>query len=160
MTNVHLNTTVIDHGARKLRAKLRKAKAIELDTGIFKESMTPDGQSISEYAAANEFGARMRNGGDIPERSFMRSTMRENMEKYRSMEVQLLGQYLLGNRTLESVYNTLGEEIAGDIVEKIVDLRTPPNAPATILKKNSSNPLVDKGHMRKAVRHKLKTLLF
>ena len=45
----------------------------------------------------------------------------------------------------------LGEYAAGEWQQEITDLREPPNAPSTIQRKGSSNPLIASGEMRKAV---------
>ena len=45
----------------------------------------------------------------------------------------------------------IGAVVAGAIQQSIRDLRDPPNAPATIERKGSSNPLIDTGFMRLSV---------
>lgn len=55
------------------------------------------------------------------------------------------------DQTLEQI----GLIAVGATQEYITDLRTPPNAPYTIEKKGSDNPLIDTGSMRASVTHKV-----
>ena len=48
------------------------------------------------------------------------------------------------------------EVFQGAIQKEITNLKEPPNSPATIAKKGSSNPLIDSGDMRKSVKWKLR----
>ena len=52
---------------------------------------------------------------------------------------------------LDTVMEQIGAVAAGAVQEYITDLRTPPNAPGTIERKGSDNPLVDSGALRASV---------
>ena len=106
-----------------------------------------DGSDLVKYAAANEFGV-----GRIPERSFLRSTVDENQETYLNDLEDVTGVYIdagpvAGLRRL----SRLGLRAVRDVQKKIVDLKTPENAPRTIAQKKSSNPLIDTGRMRQSI---------
>jgi len=104
-------------------------------------------QSNIEKAIWNEFGTRR----GIPERPFMRNTMRDNRKKYvRAMKTSV-PKILKGETALRTVLAKLGALVQGDIQAEITALATPPNAPSTIKRKGSSNPLIDTGEMRQAV---------
>ena len=45
----------------------------------------------------------------------------------------------------------LGEKVVADVQRKIVALKDPPNAPSTIAKKGSANPLIDTGRLRQSI---------
>ena len=47
--------------------------------------------------------------------------------------------------------NQVGAYAAGEVQERITDLREPPNAPRTIEAKGSDNPLIDTGFMQRSV---------
>lgn len=49
----------------------------------------------------------------------------------------------------------VGAFAAGATQQYITDLRDPPNAPYTIEKKGSDNPLIDTGSMRSSVTYKV-----
>lgn len=55
----------------------------------------------------------------------------------------------------ENTMNQIGAVAAGATQQYITDLQTPPNAPSTIEKKGSSNPLIDTGSMRSSVTWKV-----
>lgn len=57
----------------------------------------------------------------------------------------------LPDDTLEAV----GAVAVGAVKQYMTDLKTPPNAKSTIAKKGSNNPLIDKGHLRSSVTHKV-----
>jgi len=53
--------------------------------------------------------------------------------------------------TEQQIMKRVGVEAEGAIRQYITDLDTPPNAPSTISRKGSSNPLIDTGAMRQSV---------
>lgn len=135
----------------------------KLPTGISGASKVkvgfPAGQSdgrVIMRAIWNEFGTRGGAsgggwGGPVPERPFMRNAMRANEGKYRDAMRTSAAKILDGSTTLASVLTRLGILAQGDIQGEITSLRSPPNAPVTIERKGSSNPLIDTGEMRQAV---------
>ena len=52
---------------------------------------------------------------------------------------------------LDMVLDRVGIIATGKVQQYMTDLRTPPNAPSTIAKKGSSNPLIDSGMLRGSV---------
>jgi len=110
----------------------------------------PDGTSVIMVGIAHEFGIPSRN---IPERSYLRSTIRQNRAKYKKIVRRLSEKILFGSLDVELAMKQLGMIVATDVKTKIVDIKTPPLAPATIAarKKNSDNPLNDTGHLKKSI---------
>lgn len=106
------------------------------------------GSELATYAGANEFGTR---DGRIPERSFIRSTMDQNRFALFQQANRYLNQIASGSMDLKTALGLLGEFIRGQIVSKITTLQDPPNAPSTIARKGSANPLIDEGRMRQAI---------
>ena len=111
-----------------------------------------DGTSTAMVAAVHEFGS-----GSIPERSFLRSTFDEQQKKYIKMASKLFKKAVDGKITAEQIADLIGLEAAADVVDKINAIQTPPNSDATILRKGSSNPLVDTGHLKQSIRHEVRT---
>lgn len=129
----------------------RKARDI---SGLFK----PKGKNI--LAVADKKGNltvmfHLKEEVNIPERSFLRSTFDENNEKWGNLFENWIDNLIQGELSADQVYQRLGAVIQGDIQLKIRDLDTPPNAPATIARKKSSNPLIDTGSMRQKVTWKV-----
>jgi len=145
----------IDRGYKKFLAQLRLAKrgpivkiGIQDDAGLHGDS----GTTIADIATFNEFGAP---GANIPERSFIRSTMDENRQALLKLNKELFFKLAEGRMTTKRALNILGLKIVTLIRKKITDLKDPPNKPATIAHKGSSNPLIDTGLMRASIRHRV-----
>lgn len=118
-----------------------------------------DGGNISK-AVWNEFGTRGGAsgggwGGPIPERPFMRNSVRKNQGKYRDELKTSAAKILRGDAVLQVVMQKLGIVGQGDIQAEITALSSPPNSPVTIALKESSKPLIDSGEMRGAVTYKV-----
>lgn len=108
----------------------------------------------------NEFGTRGGAsgggwGGPIPERPFMRNSMRSNRGKYQRAMAAGAKSILSGGASLNSILSRLGILAQGDIQGEITSLSSPPNSPVTIALKGSSNPLIDTGEMRQKVTWKV-----
>lgn len=89
----------------------------------------------------------------IPARSYIRSTVDERETQYKNLTKQLLGRVIDGNLEKHGALELLGMRVEADIKRKLTTLRTPPNAPSTIRRKGSDNPLIDKGHLRNSIRY-------
>ena len=123
----------------KISKRLKKSAHVEV--GIIKPEQKEDseGLTVAEVAFYNEFGTE---NGRIPERSFLRPVLEENKEKIRKF-VDKLKLKIIGNKITErKALGLLGEFVKSLVQKKITDLKNPPNAPSTIAKKGSSNPLV------------------
>jgi len=129
---------------------LKDLKKYDIEVGIF-------GSSGTEYviiAGVQEFGITIRKERGsivIPERSFLRSTFDDkNNEWFKFMRKQM--EHVINGRiNAQMLCERLGAKMVGDIQEKLTDINSPPNAPATIAKKGSSNPLIDTGGLRQRI---------
>ena len=117
------------------------------------------GDTLAGYAAKNEFGTSR-----IPERSFLRSTVADNLAEYEAEIRQIARDFLdsaikvpgSGMRTLERGFGLLGLRVKADVQNKIRDIKTPKNAPSTLAKKYpGQNPLIHTGRMRQSISHKV-----
>lgn len=93
----------------------------------------------------------------LPMRSYIRSTVDENQERYHQIAADLVGRIVEGDLDKFSGLSIMGQQIESDIKAKITNLRTPPLKPATIRRKGSDNPLVDRGILRSSVRFVVKS---
>lgn len=107
----------------------------------------------AEVATWNEFGT---SDGHVPARSFMRSTFDERRAELVEVQRKALDAVAAGKMTTEQALHVIGEWFQGAVQKKIVDLRDPPNAPATIEAKGSSNPLIDTGQLRQSITHEVR----
>ena len=126
----------------------------------------PSGTVNVDKAFYNEFGTSGSGtifysrgvvgfGGPIPERPFMRNSARNNRNKYKKGMKAAAPKILRGETSLKTVLSKLGIMMQNDIQQEITSLRSPPNAPLTVLIKGSSNPLIDSDEMRASVTWKI-----
>ena len=126
-----------DKLAKKLQ-KIKETNGKSAKIGVFAEQ----GSDLVIYAGANEFGTK-----EIPERSFLRSTMDENRPRIVKFVDQQGINLIVKGQSLEKTLSLLGLFGVRIVKEKIVKGPFVPNAPATIQKKKSSKPLIDKGRL-------------
>lgn len=99
-----------------------------------------DGTPVAMIAAIHEFGAPSKG---IPERSFLRSSIAQNMAKYMRFNRTNLLAILQMKMTPDKALSLLGEMAAGDAKKMIRHGDFVPLLPATIRAKGSSKPLID-----------------
>lgn len=93
---------------------------------------------------------------DIPQRSFLRSTMDEKREHFGDMLAKFVGEVLDGKKSPRQALDSLGQEAVKQVRRKITQLDNPPNAPSTARQKGSSNPLVDDGQLKNSIIHRVR----
>ena len=135
----------------KLVRDAKRQRPFRLTVGIFRTAKYPDGTSVAAVAAEHEFGV------GVPERPFMRLAIKEleTGPKFPALIKSVVPRSTLlpDARAMEKV----GQFVQGEVQRSILDLRTPPNAPSTIARKGSSNPLIDTGVMRQSVTYRVET---
>lgn len=102
----------------------------------------PDGTSVIMVGSVHEFGSPSRN---IPERSYLRSTLQNNRRMYKKFLEKLGKNIAIGKITSEEALQTLGLKVASDAQSTLIDLKTPP------LKHRDGNPLFDTGHLVESI---------
>ena len=142
----------------------------KVEIGIFADAKREDGAPMLVIAAANEFGAKIpkrqaRFGGPddensggwiiIPERSYLRAWFDENVDALQATIERLIGQVVEGKISGRAALETIGGYVATHVQAYMVDLKTPPNAPSTIRRKGSSNPLIDTGQLKDSITWKV-----
>ena len=144
-----LKTSVKITGGKKLERFLREAGkggASTVKVGFFSTAKYQDGTPVAAVAAWNEFGTKT-----IPERRFFRQAIADS--RTRRGIVNTLKNGIDPERMIvdETLADTIGAVVTGQVQESITALRNPPNSPKTIRRKRSSNPLIDTGMMRASV---------
>lgn len=110
----------------------------------------PSGMPVVELGAIHEFGTER-----VPERSFLRSTIREKRREHNDMIRRLGRNVIRGTETIERALGIVGTVVAANVQETIADGVPPPNAPSTIARKGSSTPLIDTGALRQSITHQV-----
>lgn len=132
--------------AEEAFAELDK-KGLSLKIGVQSdEDPYPNGETVAKIAAWNHFGTK-----DIPARPYLTKAIDENTRSLENFSTKVFKKIMDG-MDLEKGLGLLGEEVVSVIRRMITTLAEPPNAPSTIKKKGSSNPLIDTGRLRASQR--------
>ena len=138
----------------------------QVEIGIFADASRDGAVPMLVIAAVNEFGAkipkrqaRFEDLDDenpekwiiIPERSYLRAWFDENVDVLQATMERLIGQVVEGKISGRAALETIGGYVVTHVQAYMVDLKTPPNAPSTIARKGSSNPLIDTGQLKDAI---------
>jgi hypothetical protein len=138
-------------GGDKLQAKLAEigrgfAKAKKVRVGFLENATYPDtGEPVAMVAAIQEFGAPSKN---IPPRPFFRHMIAAKSGEWPQGVAAALKA---SDNDAEVALGIVGEGIAGQLRQSIIDTNSPPLKPATIKRKGFDKPLVDTGHMLASV---------
>jgi len=133
---------------------------IQSDAGAYSDDDDEDAPTLVEIAFWNEYGTEGGAsgggwGGPVPERPFMRNSFDDNKSDLQDFKGRLWDRVIRGTVDARQAAELLGQRHEGQVKETITSLATPPNAPATIALKGSSNPLIDSGQMRQSVRYEV-----
>jgi len=137
-------------GTKLLKERIKTPGTVDvgvIDAGLHEDSLL----TVATIAYANEYGTET-----IPERSFFRSTIIEVKKGLIALQTKLMKQIVDGKISAEKALGLLGEFLSDAIRQKIVSLRTPPNAPATLkAKAPKTNPLVDSGQLKNSITYEV-----
>lgn len=128
-------------------AELKKLAQLEVVVGFQEGDTYEDGTSLAEVAAYNEFGS-----SDTPARPFMRQSFEGHQAELKAACEQV-NKVIASGGTAEEALKKLGVTVKGLVQAEIVEGDFAPNAPSTIQKKGSEQPLIDTGHMRQSVNY-------
>lgn len=145
-----------DMGLKRILNELKKLENYIVKAGILSGSGEVDGVSIVDYATWNENGVAGKKGNwKIPPRPFIKGWADSNKAQIKSTMERLYSQVADGQITASTALNKLGVFAKSGIQSYIKRGNFTPNAPSTIKKKGSSQPLIDSGTMRKAVNYEV-----
>lgn len=153
----------------QIKRELRKIGRSEIKVGVM------EGGEVGMIAAVHEFGTtiqvtdKMRgwfaaNGYPlkkdtteiiIPERSFIRAGFDANINRTANKIEQFLPLVIQNNISADEFLNAIGLDLASHIRDFTNELSSPPNSKMTKDRKGSSNPLIDSGRLRDAIKHKV-----
>lgn len=129
----------------------RLGKAPSVNVGFLEEATYPDtGESVALVAYANEYGDSARGR---PPRPFMRNMIAKHKSEWGpAVSKNLKDTGYDAKKTLDR----MGQGIAGQMKQSIIDLTDPPLAPSTIARKGFAKPLIDTSHMLNSVDYEVK----
>lgn len=87
----------------------------------------------------------------IPARSYIRAAIDNNADEILDFATEQARRISRGEIDKRTALDLIGLKIKSLIQLTMVELRDPPNAPSTIRRKGSSNPLIDKSRLFRAI---------
>ena len=135
-----VKTKVKKDNSRKIEAALKKIVNSKLVVGVVNPK-------IAAYGTYNEFGT-----DKIPQRSFLRSTYDEQINKWRRLFAQVINGAINMEASAMRDLANLGDRAVADVKRKLSSNIPPPNAPSTVKKKGEGKTtLFDTGQLLKAI---------
>jgi hypothetical protein len=104
--------------------------------------------TMAQLAAVHEYGAPEQN---IPERSFIRSTLAEHSKDIKRLQKKVTNSIISGKLNKKQAIGILCHKITDGIVAKIESNIPPPLEEETIRRKGSSTALIDTGQLKNSV---------
>lgn len=156
-----------------IQKQLKYLTSHTIEIGIFGE----DDSKLLMIARVNEFGVdiqvteKMRNylhyinihlrkdteKITIPERSFMRAGFDKRKNKIQKQAEKLVIDVLMMKTPAKPAMESLGQIIVTQLQDYMTALSSPPNHPATVQNKGSSNPLINSGELRGSITYKIRS---
>lgn len=102
--------------------------------------------TVAEVAQWNHYGTSA-----IPARPFLTIAMNLHRDALAKLQRRLAHGIVIGKLEIDQALGLLGEAAAAAVKQTIADGIPPPNAPATIERKGSATPLIDKDQLRGSI---------
>lgn len=142
-----------DKGFDRIMKDLSRIDKAGITVGIHQEvGSYEDGPTVAYVASIQEYGTE---DGRIPERPFLSTTFDDNMEQWREYGRDIVKDVIAGRRTLRTGMKRLGSIQMMEVRKTITKMKTPPNAPSTIARKGSNNPLIDTRKLRNGINYEI-----
>ena len=143
---------------KQLEKKLKKINSAYVTIGVHEGAGTysknSENPTVAQVALWNEFGTQ-----HIPQRSFIRSALNENLDKINQWREEAVNQILSDEITVEKALESIGFRIQILIQNKIKSNVPPPNAASTLARKYkegvASNTLIETGLLLRSITYKV-----
>lgn len=140
-------TTDIDRGRTRILREIINLKKGRVKIGFWGGSRPEGGgPTFATIMFINERGTPF-----IPPRPAMAQAHDKNVKAYQKIAADGMDRIYKGRSSGRQVLRDIEVQARGDLVKEIRGRDFEPNKPSTILKKRSSNPLVEDGHLSMAV---------
>lgn len=143
-----INVTIsgIEEAKRQLGQEIKKlASDKTVLVGIHEDAgSTDDGDlTMAQLGAIQHFGTQT-----IPARPWLDVGVKSGTQDY----LEVIENH---SDDIDNALEIIGQIAVGKVQQYMADLQDPPNAPNTIAKKGSSNPLIDTGALRQSVTYSI-----
>lgn len=143
--------TIIDLGWNRIKTVITSLNKQKIEVGFLDNS-----NNIATIAFLNEFGHKARDGSQVPERAFMRDSLKKYQESFLKESIQRIKSILQGSLSVDSYLNISGKFWQDKIKYSIAEFSTPTNKPSTVKQKGFNDPLIHTGLMLATVKYKIK----
>jgi hypothetical protein len=133
-------------GFEALRTKIRALDTQRVEVGVPSGPTYPDGTSVAQVFAWNEFGTER-----IPERPALRTGIKRALPGIKRLNTANLRMVIDGRMSAGIALAQMGLYAEGEVKRAILSGPWAPNAPRTIARKKSDKPLVDTNQMVQSV---------
>lgn len=140
---------VVDRGLQEIFDNIRDINKVFTKVG-YPEGVDADGREMSDNA---QIASYHEYGLGVPMRATMGPSFDKNLSKVKRLINREYNNVINGRSTPIQGIGKVGEFSTNQLKKEIRNLKEPPNTPATIAKKGSSNPLIDTSQMVNAVNH-------
>jgi hypothetical protein len=143
-----INVTIsgIEEAKRQLEKEIKKLTSDKtVLVGIHEDAgLTDDGDlTMAQLGAVLHFGTQT-----IPARPWLDVGVKSGTQDY----LEVIQNH---SDDIDNALEIIGQIAVGKVQQYMTDLQDPPNAPSTIAKKGSSNPLIDTGALRQSVTYSI-----
>lgn len=154
-----LKTEDRDMGEKRIRSEMSKLDRSYATIGVHDDAGDyPDGQTIAQVAAYNEFGTKR-----IPSRPFLRSAVEENLEKLREINLKAFQDVTDGTTDAFGALDRMGMTVRLMVERRIQRSNSwaKPNAPSVAARKRNGGavrgptPLIETGLLLRSIAHKV-----
>lgn len=122
----------------------------KLQVGFMEGATYPNGSSVAEVAADNEYGNPAQGR---PPRPFFRNMIAKHKDEWPDDMAKFLRQ----NRyAVSKTLHSLGSLMKEQLVDSIENFEGAPLSPSTVEKKGHDRPLIDTQHMLNSVTYRVK----
>lgn len=109
-----------------------------------------DGTSVKDVAFWNEFGTKR-----IPARGYFKRSALKNRRDLREDVKDAAYAVARGRLSCDKALDLIGQQAAAQLRKDLTDFKDPPNAESTIARKGFDNPLIETGHLRSQITHRV-----
>ena len=102
--------------------------------------------TVGEVGSLHEFGTE-----NIPERSFLRATFDQEVNRDMGLSIQFMGEFVDGRQNIPKALRLLGDRKRSQIIRRINAGIPPPLDASTVARKGHSTPLIDTGSLVAAI---------
>lgn len=140
-------------GAHEFGATIKHPGGTSFGYRTEKEAKAGKVRFLKKGKGFMELGKTKAHVINIPARPYIRATIDGNEELFLRHADTLADEILDGNMTKHEALTEIGQLIEGETKKYMINLRSPANAPSTIKKKGSDNPLIDTGLLVGSIRY-------